>query len=154
MTRDVEITARTAWGEARGEGELGMLAVCWVVVNRANIAAKWLLQHPERQFHPLYGFGTPDSAALRPWQFSCWNRDDPNRAALLAVGPADRAFATACRLAKVAVHREIEDPTNGATHYHTIAAPAAVQIWPPRWAREQEPTTTIGHHVFYRLERG
>ncbi len=35
-TRDIDILARTVYGEARGESELDKLAVAWVVVNRAR----------------------------------------------------------------------------------------------------------------------
>ena len=60
---------RTIWGEARGEGEPGMTAVAHVLLNRLK-DGRW---------------GTAlGSVCLAPYQFSCWNIGDPNRARMLA----------------------------------------------------------------------
>ncbi|PJB71692.1 MAG: hypothetical protein CO093_04590 [Alphaproteobacteria bacterium CG_4_9_14_3_um_filter_47_13] len=39
--KDIEILARTIWGEARGEGQKGMLAVASVIMNRVRCGGWW-----------------------------------------------------------------------------------------------------------------
>ena len=38
---DTEVFAKTLWGEARGEGIIGMLAVACVIKNRINRPGWW-----------------------------------------------------------------------------------------------------------------
>ena len=125
----IDTLARTVWGEARGEGEVGMQAVAAVVVNRARCAPKW--------------GGTVEEVCRRPKQFSCWNAGDPNRASLLAVTQADAKFNTCLQIAAEAINGTLTDPTNGATHYYAIG------IDPPSWATGQ-PCAEIKHHVFFK----
>lgn len=129
LARDIDVLARTLWGEARGEGEEGMQAVAAVICNRARQPGWW-------------GRGIA-GICQRARQFSCWNADDPNRAALLAVDASDPAFATALRLARLAVAGALPDPTHGATHYHSLSVR-------PAWAAGQQPCARIGGHLFYR----
>ena len=143
--RDIQILARTLYGEARGESWAGKVAVAWVVRNRAEL--------------DLHNDGKPDwwgegiaGVCLKPWQFSCWNADDPNRDKLLKVTPADPFFRE-CLAAAAAVLGNIEpDPTAGATHYHTTARPTWATAWPPKWADGQSIVATVHNHQFYRLE--
>lgn len=134
--READVLARTLWGEARGEGPEGMGAVASVVLNRVAVAAA----HGGRYW---WG-GDVIAVCLKPWQFSCWNRADPNYARLQALDAADLHFATALRVARRALAGVLADPTGGATHYHTRAIS-------PAWARGAQPTAAIGAHVFYRL---
>lgn len=61
---DIDILARTIYGEARGEPWEGKIAVAWVVRNRAERGGWW--------------GDTIREVCLKPWQFSCWNETDPN----------------------------------------------------------------------------
>jgi N-acetylmuramoyl-L-alanine amidase len=133
---DIDILARTMWGEARGLGRDGMAAVGWVVKNRAAKPCWW--------GHDIAGVCTKAA------QFSCWNASDPNRAKLLAVTAADTGFATALAVADGIVAGSVPDPTNGATHYHTVAKPEWAAVWPPDWTKSMRQTADDGHHVFYR----
>ena len=129
----VDILARTLWGEARGQPVRGIEAVAAVIVNRVRAA--------ERRG----GFWWGDSVVAvcrKPYQFSCWNVNDPNRAKLLAVTPADPMFATCLRVARRAVAGLLPDPTGGATHYHATGLH-------PDWAAGHCPSAEIGRHVFY-----
>jgi len=150
--RNLEILARTVYGEARGEPELGRVAVAFVPCNRAELAARFVEMHGRR--HPLYGDGTVASACLARWQFSCWNPNDPNRPKLEALDLSTAAAAPSLEAATVAIRRAEPDPTGGATHYHTAMAPRDGIDWPPDWTEGQTPTAQVGAHVFYRLERG
>ncbi len=133
---EIDVLARTLWGEARGEGTAGMHAIASVVLNRVRVA--------ERHGGYWWG-GNIVQVCQKPYQFSCWNRSDPNFRKLQAIGEEDLYFATALRLARRAVAGVLEDVTNGATHYH--AAGVA-----PFWAKSEKPCAVIGSHIFYALE--
>jgi spore germination cell wall hydrolase CwlJ-like protein len=81
----------------------------------------------------------------KPFQFSCWNSNDPQRSKVIAVTERNIHFATCLRIARRAVHAVIEDRTGGATHYHTL------DVY-PHWAEGAKASAIIGHHIFYRLE--
>lgn len=126
---EIDILARTLWGEARGEGRLGMEAVACVILNRVARPGWW--------GHDIV------SVCQKNRQFSCWNMDDPNRNKILAVTDKDDAFKLAQSLAWLAIDGSLADITNGATHYHTRAIT-------PYWARGEKPCAEIGNHIFYK----
>ena len=131
--RAIDVLARTIWGEARGEPTRGKEAVAAVVLNRVRRARK----------RGRYWWGNDiESVCLKPYQFSAWNPSDPNRDKLLSVTSDNRAFRACLRIARRAVHGELDDPTRGATHYHTRA------VNPP-WARDRAASAEIGRHLFY-----
>ncbi len=131
----IDVLARTLWGEGRGEGTTGMEAIASVVLNRVAIA----------QEKGRYWWGNDIiTVCQKPYQFSCWNRSDPNYRQLQAVTDKDIHFATALRIARRAVSGTLADVTNGATHYHTKAVK-------PFWAKGKTPTTMIGNHIFFRI---
>ncbi|HWL80088.1 MAG TPA: cell wall hydrolase [Roseomonas sp.] len=130
--------AATLWGEARGEGLTGLLAVACVISNRANKPGWW---------------GTDiRSVCTKPWQFSCWNPNDPNRPHLesLVREPPVRGQNPVwdkCIMAAQAVFLEgLPDITNGANHYCTKAVANRTA-----WAKGQKPVAILGNHQFYRL---
>ncbi|MHA1597935.1 MAG: cell wall hydrolase [Alphaproteobacteria bacterium] len=129
----IEILARTLYGEARGETVRGKEAVAAVIVNRV---------HRARQRGGYWWGDTLENVCLKPWQFSCWNEGDPNRAKIEAVTPDNRVFQSCIRIARRAAAGALEDPTNNATHYHGSHAN-------PPWARGQAPSAVIGRHLFY-----
>jgi spore germination cell wall hydrolase CwlJ-like protein len=149
LDRGVDVLARTVYGEARGESDLGRLAVAYVPCNRAGIAARFVAARGYK--HPLYGDGSVASACQAPWQFSCWNERDPNRAKLLALDLGSEAAAPSLWAANAAIQRSAPDPSNGGTNYHTAMAPRDGIDWPPSWAVGQKIVATVGAHVFYRL---
>lgn len=127
--REIDLTARTLWGEARGEGIRGMQAVANVITNRVN-AGKW------------YG-RTYEEVVLKPYQFSCWNENDPNFSKLKSVNDNDVNFYNAKGLARLAYDGDLLDITGGATHYHRAGST-------PYWAGSMQKTAVIGNHVFYK----
>lgn len=132
---EIDTLARTLWGEARGEGTGGMQAVACVILNRVKIA----------QEAGKYWWGNNIiQVCQKPYQFSCWNRSDPNFKKLQAVDEKDLHFATALRIARRAAIGALEDVTYGATHYHA----AGVE---PYWARREKPCAVIGNHIFYHI---
>jgi N-acetylmuramoyl-L-alanine amidase len=127
-----EILARTIYGEARGEGKVGMEAVASVILNRASNPNRWP--------------NDVRDVCLERKQFSCWNLTDPNREKLLTVTAKDSGFRLALDTAERAVAGLLDDPTGGADHYHEKSII-------PGWVKGQTPTAKIGRHVFYRLAR-
>lgn len=125
----IDTLARTIWGEARGEGREGMEAVAAVIMNRVA--------------RPCWWGRTIETVCTKPWQFSCWNSNDPNLAKLLSVTEADPSFKTAMEIATLAEAGELPDPTNGSTHYH-------VKTIRPDWAQGRQPCAAIGNHLFYK----
>jgi len=139
---DLDFTFRTIYGEARGEGEIGKVAVGFVICNRAKIAKEYV--HIHGGSHPLYGSGTPASACTVLYQFSCWNLNDPNLPIIQKLDPDSPAGLPCVDAAITALQERIPDPTNGATHYHTP------DVFPD-WAEGQTPCAAIGRHIFYNL---
>lgn len=130
QARQVDILARTLWGEARGEGQRGMEAVAAVIMNRAR--------------HPTRWPNDPAGVAQQPWQFSAWNAGDPNRPLMQRVTSQDPQFHAALAIARRAIRGELTDPTGGANHFHTHAVA-------PSWSRGQTPVLILGGHRFFRL---
>lgn len=131
--REVDVLARTIYGEARGETVRGKEAVACVIMNRVRRA----------QERGGYWWGASvEKVCLKPWQFSCWNENDPNREKIQQVEPGHRVFDTCLRIARRAVSGCLEDPTHGATHYHSL------HVNPP-WSRGRPACAEIGRHLFY-----
>lgn len=130
---DIDVLACTCWGEARGEGLIGMKAVACVVMNRVAQA----------NTHPHFGDGSFAGACLAPYQFSCWNTHDPNYQLIHDVDNSDPVFAQAMQIATSAVNGLIDDITNGATYYYVKGSPE------PSWAVGKTPCCVIGHHLFF-----
>jgi hypothetical protein len=126
---EVDTLARTLWGEARGEGRVGMEAVASVILNRLHRQNWW---------------GKSISAVCRrAWQFSCWNQNAPGLKQLMSITASDPEFRTAVAVANEAVKLQLPDITKRATHYYASYIPA------PRWARGKTPCCSIGRHLFF-----
>lgn len=129
---DIDVLARTLYGEARGEDVKGMQAVAWVVVNRV------------RKGPPRFQ-GTVGGVVKAPHQFSCWNQSDPNAKLCASISEKDPLFALALYAAAGVLSGEVRDPTGGADHYH------ADWMRPfPGWTRSMTKTAVIGNHIFYK----
>lgn len=134
---DLDIMAKTLYAEARGEPEEGMLAVGWVIRNRA-----------ERSGYAgsLVGSnGAVSAVCLAPWQFSCWNKDDPNYPKLEAL--TEDEYSDEHDLASDVLDGVSADPTNGADCYY---APAGMPggMAPP-WAASMRFCGKFGTQLFY-----
>jgi len=125
---DTDTMARTVWGEARGEGEPGMVAVAWVIRNRLS---------------RLRRFGATLAQVCRqPWAFSAWNQGDPNRSQLLAVTDADPQFRQAQQIVSDVLADRVADPTMGSQFYLVTGTAAD-------WAIDHAPVVEIGRHSFF-----
>ena len=130
MTQPQElIMSKTMWGEARGEGARGLQAVGNVIMNRVE-AGSW------------YGASVKD-VCLKPYQFSCWNERDPNRAIIENMTEKQLELNGTLAIARKVINGQLPDITGGATHYHN-------KNIKPYWAASMEKTATIGNHIFYK----
>jgi N-acetylmuramoyl-L-alanine amidase len=143
---DVDIMARTLYGEARGSTRDDRLACGWVIRNRAVIATQFMQKFRRR--HPNFGDGSLAAVCLDPFDFSCWNKNDPNRSKLdrliLPGSLNDKVFFECMMCAMMVIDGTVSDPTFGSTHYHTVA-----MGWPKAWGERKNPVITIGAHAFY-----
>ncbi len=128
---EMELLARCLWGEARGEPMEGVRAVVNVIQNRVR-GKSW------------YGV-TLKNVILKPWQFSCFNDNDPNFEKLKA-GPIGEVFGRCLFIAELSVKGLITDNTDGSTHYHVVT-----MRFPPKWSTSDSMfyKKTIGNHKFY-----
>lgn len=132
-----ELLTALAYGEARGESLEGSAAVMMVVRNRV--------------LHPRWWGRSWKEVMLKPWQFSCFNANDPNREMLIEMmdDPLGSAEDPEWREARFLVagvfNGDIQDMTKGATHYHVTD-----MARPPMWASLLTPTAVIGRHSFYK----
>ena len=133
--KDLDILARTLWGEARGESLAGQIAVAWTIRNRVNDgnAKSW------------WGEGYA-GVCQKPYQFSCWNKNDPNFAYLSGAKQIPfREFAQAKIAAEQVMAGKVPDPTCGATHYYATTMPKS-----PVWVKGAKQTLKLGRHIFFK----
>ena len=83
---------------------------------------------------------------LKPWQFSCWNKNDLNYAYLSGAKSIPAAqYAQALKAADQVMAGTTPDPTGGATHYYATTMPK-----PPTWAKGAKQTLKLGQHIFFK----
>lgn len=129
---DMDILARTVMGEARGESYEGKWAVARTIVNRWRLRNRW--------------FSAPLIAEVcqKPNQFSCWNKNDPNRVVILNATYDKPALCNAMKAAAMAINHSVYLwLTDDVTHYF------ADYIETPKWAIGKKPAGQIGRHIFY-----
>lgn len=132
---DVDIMARTLWGEARNQGAKGMEAVACVIMNRFN----------ENIWYSKYkGEHSIKAVCLKPKQFSCWNADDPNSKMCSSVNTTNKTFVQALEIARKAKYGKLKDITKGANHYYSDSIKA------PKWVKDMKFCVKIGQHNFYK----
>lgn len=133
FSKDSEETllARMIYGEARNCSYDEKITVGFTAVNRANDGKRWN--------------GTSvSSAILTPYQYSCFNKNDPNRE--LLKGKLSRPVWDECvRAARAVLSGDLVDPFEN-THYHTRQVS-------PRWSGDIKMEKRIDNpefkHIFY-----
>lgn len=122
-----ECMALAMYWEARGEEDLGMVAVGWTILNRSASPA----------FPPTPCEVVFDGGEVPPCQFSwyCDGRSDRPRDA--------HSWQRAMRIAADVLTQPPDDPTRGALYFHSTAIESA-------WHRGRNRTVRIGGHAFYQ----
>lgn len=134
--QDIDIFARTLYGEARGEytenGLAAFIAVGNVIHNRLKRGEK-------------YG-KTLTEVCLKPRQFSCWNQHDPNRILIQKEElEHDPLFRCCQKVARKITSGIWPDLTRNSDHYHATSCK-------PSWSRNAAIKLRLGRHIFYKLD--
>jgi hypothetical protein len=129
-----DLAIRTVLGEAANEPDEGMAGVAAVIRNRVQAGR--------------YGGEDIPRVVTARNQFEPWNTED-GRKRMFSYAPDSPAYQRAAA-AVDRVFGEGFDPTNGATHFFSPTAQAALGRNVPAWAQgEGQP---IGRHTFYAPE--
>lgn len=119
--RQCRTLAEVGYYEARGESDVGVIAVMYVVVNR-TLHSRW----PNTILQVVY----------QKSQFS-YTFDGS-----LKKGMKEEQKQRMMRLAWDVIHQNVKNPVGKADHYHTTAVK-------PGWASKLKYTGQIGNHLFY-----
>jgi spore germination cell wall hydrolase CwlJ-like protein len=127
------------YGEARGEGRTGKIAVAYSAVNRAKNK-------------------TLCDVVLAPKQYSIFNNNPALKAAALnknLVPPLKNAIDKVSWNDANGVAYDVmlgiaTDPTNGSTHYIAPNVMKAKRYVYPKWSRQFILVAVIDNHVFYK----
>ena len=130
-TSQRDVVAMTILGEARGEGKAGMYAVACVIAQRS---IEW-----KRNGKSI----TPRQVCLQAWQFSCWNKNDPNRKKLPALLKTHQHAAYAKMLA-TNINNLQRNYVGNADHYCHVNTHN-------KWTRKGKIIKVIGKHKFFKL---
>lgn len=148
---DLDILAKTIYGEARGEGNLGREAVGCTVINRWR-SGKWF------NGYDTNNDGVESIAEVcqqivpnSKWhQYSCWNADNPALGEIKNCNLYNAVFRDCVTMALHVIANSADarwagrDESKGATHYH------AEYIATPVWAVGKKPCAIVGKHRFFR----
>jgi hypothetical protein len=130
--RSRDLAIRTILGEAAQEDDVGQNAVASVILNRLQSGR--------------YGKSLPDVILARH-QFEPWSTP-AGRSRMMAYSPESQPYQRAAAAFDAAFAGN--DPTNGATHFFSPSAQAALGRRVPQWAQgEGQP---IGRHTFFAPE--
>lgn len=127
---EIEIMARTIYGEARSEPDDGMLAVGETIMNRLRTNYR--------------GAFSVNDVVLSRLQFSSWNSNDPNLPLMLAVDFSKPNFKRCWKAAEKALRGERILGSDAWKHYY------ARSIRAPDWASDATETKIIGQHIFLK----
>ena len=108
--------------EARGEPDIGKVAVAQVILNRKK--------------DPRWG-NSVTAVVHQPHQFA-YLKDKHKQAP-----PTKHDWTTARKIAHRVIIGAASNPVGSATHYHATYVR-------PTWAKKLQPVAKIGNHVFYR----
>lgn len=141
---DVDLLARTVFGEASGETLVGQIAVAWTARHRAEIAA--LYQRAHGRWHPHFGDGSLARAVQAHDQYSCWNGGDRNYFRMRSVTLNDPAYQQAHYVAVGVIQGNLADALPATTHYYN----PKIAIPPPAWSYPPAQCDgSIGNHAFF-----
>lgn len=145
---DILVGALTIYGEARGDTQEGRAAVAHTILNRCK-ARKWWGKDVSgvAEDHSI------SAVCLKPMQFSCWNKSDPNFDKLIHMeqlgwlNMSDKAFRSCLKALLDAVDAFVSDHTQGSTHYLTTSLHKSGKA--PEWSKRGD-YIEIGKHRFFK----
>lgn len=132
---ELDVFAKTLWGESRDEPVVVKEAVASVIMNRVRISEK----------RGRYWWGNSIiEVCQKPYQFDCWNRSSQSYLKMQTVDLDNNKFYCCVDIAIDAIDRVLSDNTKGSTHYHHKSIE-------PYWSRGEKPKAVIGAYKFYKL---
>jgi spore germination cell wall hydrolase CwlJ-like protein len=119
MINEILCLSAIMFGEARGESDVGKVAVAFTAINR--------------KADPSY---PKDICQVmnQPYQYEFLSKYGM---------PSKQQVAYLMPLAEAILKGKINDPTRGAKFFHTK------QIAKPIWAKQKEIKIALGNHIFY-----
>jgi spore germination cell wall hydrolase CwlJ-like protein len=128
--KQVRCLAENVYYESRGESLAGQVAVAKVTLNRLD----------EGYAKTVCGVVKQRNAGNCQFTWVCNSNGHQ---------PSGILWNQAVGVALVTLNESdtVEDPTNGATHFH-----ATYINWQPAWKRVKDSVQRIGNHVFYRVK--
>lgn len=161
------VPSAKSFDEVSDDVLLGML-----VYGEARNAPDYIQEMIARTVYSRSGKGkwwgnTPREVILKPWQYSCFNPNDPNRAKMLnpsayePVSVWERCYSSAQRASAQATSGT--GPSSGATHFYTCSVSKGKESrTSPSWADGINPVAShewadsqgvLRRIRFYRLEK-
>lgn len=132
--QDVDKVVRTVWGEARGEGPIGMKAVAAVIKNRADQTGQSLTD-----------------IVLAPNQFEPWSNPE-TRSAMESLSANDPAYKQIFALVAPILGGSEPSPVGNADHFYSPTAQEQLGRAAPKW--DNGTGTDLGRHRFFALGYG
>jgi spore germination cell wall hydrolase CwlJ-like protein len=137
--KEEKCLATMVYGEARGEPELGQVAVAYTAVNRAVNRSVC-------------------DVVLAPKQYSIFNDNPTLKAAAMSLNVTPKhknvvdeaAWPKAMEVARAVLRKAVPDPTKGSTHYLAPEAMAALGYEYPEWSKQYRMVAVIHGHKFYK----
>lgn len=138
---EIKILTLTLIGESRGDAIESQVGVGCVIRNRVLSKKK-----------------SYKEICLQPFQFSCWNKDDPNRVLLdnlIIVLNAGGKFETPSHVqcafvAKGIINFNIMDNTRGSLNY--LSSLLYNSSHKPSWASNVYFSIVHGNHTFFKID--
>jgi hypothetical protein len=130
--KELNLLTRVVYGEARGETAEDQENIVHSIINRS------------RDKQRRYG-GTIRDILLKPYAYSCMNPDDPNYTKLLSLSKDSQEYKKIYSIVRKTFLSRMnggEDPTMGATHYHTKDVD-------PKWNTAARKMIKLGSHKFW-----
>lgn len=134
--RDLDILSRTLYGEAEANNERDAISIANVICNRTEFK-NWP--------------NSISAVCLQPYQFSCWNANDPNRQRIMDA--SGEWFEKCKQIAAKEIQERASgisnDPTFRSTHYYETGVKKK-----PAWAKGKQPVAFVNHksgtkHIFF-----
>lgn len=133
--RELACLTQTVYGEVRGQSAAEIREVTGIILRRQRMG--------------LWGSDLC-RVVKSPKQFSCWNKNDPNRRAMAR--PERKAWGRVSRIVSQTLADGYVSPRSD--YWHGKALRAATGRARPQWARACSGTRVIGGMTACRVRRG
>jgi spore germination cell wall hydrolase CwlJ-like protein len=141
LNSDLGALSANVYFESANQPTAGQVAVAWVTLNRLKYFSNTSIQGAVKNTK-IDSYGQPVKDKCH---FS-WYCDGQLIKVIKSDDVSQNAFSKAVAIADKVINNNVKDPTNGATHYCTLAVEKTTW-WVPYMKKETRKV--IGDHVFY-----